>query len=382
VSRFTPASRIVRILAIVAALLACVLVSTAVTSDAGPRRSPHPDAEEHEEVVAHAGTLTGSCGVERWSVKTGTDADAGSINLQSTSSTTIAALDAIPAPSSLPENNRVKPTETTVYQLNATLTEYKLEADSDYHLVLSDGSGHTMIGEIPDPACVGSSSPLRSSIQKARSEFDAKYTATGSFKTANVPVTITGVGFFDFDHGQTGVAPNAIELHAVLDIQFGSGSGGGGTQLLGNPGFESGTAAPWSASSGVVSNSASEPPHSGAWDAWLDGYGTTTTDTLSQQVAIPASASTAVLSFWLHIDTAETSTAAYDTLKVQILNGAGTVLATPATYSNANHATGYTQHTLDLSAYIGQTITLKFTGSEDYTMQTSFVLDDTALTIT
>jgi hypothetical protein len=28
--------------------------------------------------------------------------------------------------------------------------------------------------------------------------------------------TITGVGFFDFDHGQTGVAPNAIELHPVL----------------------------------------------------------------------------------------------------------------------------------------------------------------------
>ena len=27
---------------------------------------------------------------------------------------------------------------------------------------------------------------------------------------------VTGVAFFDFDHGQTGVAPNAIELHPIL----------------------------------------------------------------------------------------------------------------------------------------------------------------------
>ncbi|HEX4713356.1 MAG TPA: hypothetical protein VH164_00350, partial [Ktedonobacteraceae bacterium] len=55
------------------------------------------------------------------------------------------------------------------------------------------------------------------------SKFNAQYTVTSSFQTANVPVTVTGVGFFDFLHGQTGVAPNGIELHAVLDVQFGSG---------------------------------------------------------------------------------------------------------------------------------------------------------------
>jgi hypothetical protein len=37
----------------------------------------------------------------------------------------------------------------------------------------------------------------------------------------NQPVQITGVGFFDFIHGQTGVAPNGIELHPVLSISFG-----------------------------------------------------------------------------------------------------------------------------------------------------------------
>ena len=340
------------------------------------RRSSQPDAEEVEEVVAGPDSSTGSCGVERWSVKTGTDADAGLINLQSTSSTTIGALGALPAPSSLPSNNRVQPTETTVFRISATLTEFKLEADSDYHLVLSDGAGHTMISEIPDPACVGASSPLLTRIRTARGQFDAKYTPTGTFHVVNVPVTVTGVGFFDFLHGQTGVAPNGIELHAVTDIQFGSGGGTGCSgQKLGNPGFETGTAAPWSASSGVISNSASEPPHGGTWDAWLDGYGTEHTDTLSQSVTIPAGCQ-ATLTFWLHIDTAETTTTtAYDKLTVAV----GT--STLATYSNINHNTGYSPKTIDASSFAGQTVTIKFGGTDDSQKQTSFVVDDTALTL-
>src|SRR5262249_14286913 len=124
------------------------------------------------------------------------------------------------------------------------------------------------------------------------------------------------------------------------------------------------------------------PPRSGSWDAWLDGYGSTHTDTLSQRVTLPTACSSYQFSFWLHIDTAEhTTTTAYDTLKVQVLNSSGTVLATLATYSNLNHNTGYSQHTFNLAAYAGQQVTLKFTGSEDYTLQTSFVLDDTAVNI-
>ena len=197
---------------LVCGVLVLAVVGGAVTTQAvagSHRRSPQPDAEEVEAVVAAPNSSTGSCGVERWSVKTGTDADAGLINLGSTTSSTIASLDALSAPASLPANNRVAPTETTVFRVSATLTEFKLEADSDYHLVLSDGAGHTMISEIPDPACVGSSSRLLSRIQAARGEFDAKYAPTGSFQTVNVPVTVTGVGFFDFLHGQTGVAPTA-----------------------------------------------------------------------------------------------------------------------------------------------------------------------------
>src|ERR1700682_6566115 len=122
--------------------------------------------------------LFGQCGVERWSVKTGTDADKNLINLGSSTVNTIAAMRGWTAPSPIPANNRVSPYETTQWVLNATLTQYKLESDSDYHLVIVDGSGNTMITEIPSPNCVGGGSPFAAAIQNARHTFYANLPAT------------------------------------------------------------------------------------------------------------------------------------------------------------------------------------------------------------
>jgi hypothetical protein len=190
--------------------------------------------------------------------------------------------------------------------------------------------------------------------------------------TSSVTVTATD---------STGASGSASFTWAV------SGSGGGGctaAQLLGNPGFENGSsAAPWTATAGVInSDMSSEPSHSGSWDAWLDGYGSTHTDTLAQKATLPSKCTSATFSFWLHIDTAETtSTAAHDKLTVQVLSSSGTVLATLATFSNLNAANGYTQHSYSLAPYIGQSVSLKFTGTENSSLQTSFVLDDTALNV-
>ncbi|MFD8755070.1 protease pro-enzyme activation domain-containing protein [Kitasatospora sp. NPDC059577] len=161
--------------------------------------------------------------------------------------------------------------------------------------------------------------------------------------------------------------------------------GGGGTtpppggctaaQLVANGGFETGTAAPWTTSSGVVDNSSSQAAHSGSWKAWMNGYGSTHTDTMSQTVSIPAGCTSAKLTFWLHIDTAETGSTAYDKLTVQANS------TTLATYSNVNAAAGYVQRTLDLTSFAGQTVTIKFTGTEDSSQQTSFVVDDVALNV-
>jgi hypothetical protein len=154
------------------------------------------------------------------------------------------------------------------------------------------------------------------------------------------------------------------------------GSGGGGgcssSQLLANPGFESGSTG-WSASSGVITTDSGEAAHSGSYKAWLDGYGSSHTDTLSQSVTVPAGCK-ASLTFYLHIDTAESGSTAYD--KLTVTAGSTTL----ATYSNANAASGYSKKTFDLSSFAGQTVTLKFNGVEDSSLQTSFVVDDTGLT--
>jgi hypothetical protein len=173
---------------------------------------------------------TGTCGVERWSVKTGTDPDAGTVDQAHPSPTTVGYLDGLPAPASRPANARVRPVETTVYSVTATLTDYVMEDDSDYHLVLRDPQGRSMIVEIPDPGCVGQSSPFRPAISQARADFDGKLSATTGFKTANVAVRVTGVGFWDDNHGQRGVAPNAIELHPVTAITFDPAAGTGTCQ--------------------------------------------------------------------------------------------------------------------------------------------------------
>jgi subtilase family serine protease len=160
-------------------------------------------------------------------------------------------------------------------------------------------------------------------------------------------------------------------------------AGGPVTQLLSNPGFENGLTNPiWVATAGVLDNSTAEPAHSGAFKGWLDGYGVSHTDTLFQQVTIPSTITTATLSFFLHIDTAETTTTvAFDTLKVQIRNSSGTVLSTLATFSNLNRNTGYAQKSFNLSAFKGQTIQVFLVGTEDVSLQTSFVVDDFALNV-
>lgn len=163
----------------------------------------------------------GACSIERWAVKSGRDSDAGQVDLSHATPTTIAALRALPAPARLPGDRRIPPTETTLYVVSATLRQYKIASDADYHLVLADADGATMIAEIPDPEDVPAQSPLAAGVKNARAEFDHRFAAMPFiFRTAQVPVCVTGIGFFDFHHGQRGIAPNGIELHPVLDIQF------------------------------------------------------------------------------------------------------------------------------------------------------------------
>ncbi len=207
------------------------------------------------------------------------------------------------------------------------------------------------------------------------------YTWTGSGLPPGVSVSSSGTvsgtptTAGTFNATVTATAASGGSGSATFTFTISGGGGGCSGQKLGNPGFETGSAAPWSASAGVIDSSASQAAHAGAWKAWLDGYGTTHTDTLSQSVAIPAGCG-ATLSFYLHIDSAETTTSVqYDKLTVK----AGST--TLATYSNLNKASGYSLKSFNVSSFAGQTVTISFTGTEDSSLQTSFVIDDTALTL-
>jgi hypothetical protein len=165
----------------------------------------------------------------------------------------------------------------------------------------------------------------------------------------------------------TGAAGNAAFSWTISPVGGGCPAPG---QKLGNPGFETGSA-PWTATSGVIGqNGPNQPAHTGTRDAWLDGYGSTHTDTLTQSVTIPAGCR-ASLSFWLHIDTAETTTTT-QVDKLTVKAGATTL----AKLSNLDKNIGYAQRTFDVSALAGQTVTISFAGTENSSRQTSFVVDD------
>jgi hypothetical protein len=189
--------------------------------------------------------------------------------------------------------------------------------------------------------------------------------------TGTVSGTPTTAGTFNV----TATATDTLGASGSAPFTFTISPAGGGCaspgQKLGNPGFESGSA-PWTATAGVIGAFAGQTAHSGTRFAWLDGYGTNHTDTLSQSVTIPAGCA-ATLTFWLHIDTAEAPGTAFDRLTVTL--GATTL----ATFTNLNSAAGYTLRSFNVSAFAGQTATLTFRGVEDISLQTSFVIDDTAL---
>ena len=237
----------------------------------------------------------------------------------------------------------------------------------------------------------------------------ANFTFTTSGLTANFTDTSTDSGgtigshSWNFGDGGTSTAASPSHTYAaagtysvsetVTDGVSGASnsktssvtvSGSTSSQLLGNTGFEGGTASPWTLTAGVLcsnSSCAGETAHSGTGFAWLDGYGSTHSDSATQSVTIPAGKASATLSFYLHIDTKESGSTAYDTLKVQVLNSSGAVLATLATYSNVNAAAGYSLKTLSMNAFIGQTVKVRFLGAEDSSLATSFVLDDVTLTV-
>lgn len=161
-----------------------------------------------------------ACGKERWLVKVGKDKDAAKVTTE-IKQTNVAELIAIGAPinPNIRRDSRYAPAETTLYQISGRLVVIKREADQDYHLVIQDNKGRTMIVESPAGSCA-KGSRFEKEISQVHRQLNAKYHIRSKKKKPNDLVTVTGIGFFDKIHGQEGVAPNGIELHPILAITF------------------------------------------------------------------------------------------------------------------------------------------------------------------
>jgi len=162
-----------------------------------------------------------ACGVERWSVKTLSDAAAGSVDLGSVQQTTIRALNERATHCSGLPAARTYGEEFQVYEVIGRVTFVRLEDDRDYHVAVADpaDSSYTIVTEVADIACQGAiSSPYRAVLEAARNSFIDLLGGRSASSLVGATVKLRGPGFNDFNHGQTGRSRNCVELHPVISI--------------------------------------------------------------------------------------------------------------------------------------------------------------------
>lgn len=173
-------------------------------------------------VIAYGAQKQHQCGTERWAVKTSADLDMAKVDMRPVEAT-VASLNTILAPSRAELDAKPDsrfPSELKVYRVQGYLEGFKLEGDSDFHIVTADldNPKATMVSEMPSESCVpanlrNESAFLRASWQTRFGKATMKYK---DFSKHKIKIEIVGIGFFDFIHGQTGVARNGFELHRVL----------------------------------------------------------------------------------------------------------------------------------------------------------------------
>jgi subtilisin family serine protease len=150
-------------------------------------------------------------------------------------------------------------------------------------------------------------------------------------------------------------------------------------ELIVNGSFEGATPLPW-AFSGNAWLSTAGYQHGGTRYAAF-GNSNNANGALYQTVALPVSA-TGTLTFWLNVTSSETTTTTVrDRLYVEVRSTSGALLATPATFSNLNKAAlgVYTQRSVGLAAWKGQTVRVQFRVTTDSLLATSFRVDDVSL---
>ncbi len=283
------------------------------------------------------------------------------------------------------------------YTTPATTTT---DNNAKFHVVVSNSAGSatsaqatlTVTSTVTKPTITTNPASLTVNAgQTASFSVAASGTAPFTYQWYKNSAAISGATASSYTTPATVATDNGAKFHVVVSNSAGSATSTQATltvnttqvtEKIVNGGFESGTS-PWAGTTGVVGNWSSygQPAYAGTQAAYLGGNGKTATETLYQTVSIPSTATSATLSFYLHIDTKESGTTAYDKLAIQVRNSSGTLLKTFATYSNANAASGYQLRSFDLSAYKGQTIRVHFNMTEDASLATNFLVDQVSLQV-
>ncbi|HZB45784.1 MAG TPA: BACON domain-containing carbohydrate-binding protein, partial [Pyrinomonadaceae bacterium] len=255
----------------------------------------------------------------------------------------------------------------------------------------NDGTTHTAASDLPSDcggACTFSISPTSASYAAAGGSGTVSVTTSAgcawtavsnaSFITVTGGASGSGNGTVSYSvAANTGTASRngTITIAGLTFTVTQAGTGGGGTNLIVNPGFETGTT-PWVVS-GQVTRSTGAFPHGGVAYMIINGVNSSS-GTLYQTVTIPSGG--ANLNFWLNITTSEAAGASiFDRLFIEVRNTSGTLLATLATFSNQNSGTAgayVLRGPYNLSSFAGQTVRIQFRGTNDITLPTSFRIDD------
>lgn len=258
----------------------------------------------------------------------------------------------------------------------------------------NDGTTHTAASDVPGDCggtCTYSISPTSASVVAGGGTGSVSVTASvGCAWTATSNAT-----FITITSGSSGTGNGSVGYSVAANTGSGSrvgtatiagltftvtqaGTGGGGTELIVNPGFETGTT-PWVISGSTV-RSTGIYPHSGAAYMIL-GVNNSSSSALYQTVTIPTGTARN-LNFWLNITTSEAPGTIYDRLFIEVRSTTGTLLATLATFSNVNSGTAgvyVLRGAYSLSSFAGQTVRIQFRATNDISLPTSFRVDDVSV---
>jgi len=199
------------------ATVALFVLATSVVANTCGGKSPTTPSPPPGNI-----TIGLTCGVERWAVKTLSDSTAATVNVVNVQQTTVRDLNLfVPHCSGLPQA-RTYSQEFQVYEVVGRITVARLEDDRDYHIAIADAAdpGFTIVTEVADPVCQGVvSSPFLQTLTRARAEWDVLRAGQSLASLVGTEVRVRGVGFYDFNHGQTGRSQSCLEIHPILSIE-------------------------------------------------------------------------------------------------------------------------------------------------------------------